>query len=191
MILAHDEIKTAIHYHGWMAYRDGKQIMSEDLTINSNSVNVSLGNIALRPAIDTAIDLHDSTSLEWFEHEFEELEIGNHSFVLAHVRERFDCSAPLYIGGRHRYFAPMIEGRSTLGRCGLNVHATAGFGDFGFCANFTLELSAHLPIILRPGDEIAQVSFVEVSSPTPYASVYSDQYDRPRAPVIGKGRFGR
>lgn len=193
MILGQREIKAALDSGVWTCHRDGVQITSDELTINSNSVNVTLGNIELWPILDpgTSIDLRDTDSVMWAKTFFRQNELQPGDFSLAHVRERFDCAEPLLIDGKERYFAPMIEGRSTLGRCGLNVHATAGFGDYGFNANFTLELSSHLPIILRPGDEIAQVSFVEVSSPTPYQSVYSDQYDEPRAPVIGKGRFGK
>jgi len=37
---------------------------------------------------------------------------------------------------------PMIEGRSSIGRLGLFVHVTAGFGDVGFCGFWTLEMFA-------------------------------------------------
>ena len=37
---------------------------------------------------------------------------------------------------------PMLEGRSSVGRLGLFVHVTAGFGDVGFCGFWTLEMYA-------------------------------------------------
>lgn len=66
------------------------------------------------------------------------------------------------IGSIH--YAPMIEGRSSVARHGLAVHITAGFGDVGWFGQFVLELVnlSQYPIILRPGDKIAQISFEPV-----------------------------
>lgn len=60
-----------------------------------------------------------------------------------------------------------LEGKSSLGRLGLIVHATAGYIDPGFDGNITLELSnvANLPIRLYPGMKIGQISFFAMSSP--------------------------
>lgn len=60
-----------------------------------------------------------------------------------------------------------LEGKSSLGRLGLIVHATAGYIDPGFDGNITLELSnvANLPILLYPGMKIGQVSFFALSTP--------------------------
>lgn len=193
MILAHNEIKAALDSGAWTAHRDGRRIGSDELTINSNSVNVSLGDKYLEPVLwADAIDLHDGATVEWRPKKIcGELFIGRKSFYLAHVRERFDCSAPLEIGGRLRYFAPMIEGRSSVARCGLSVHSTAGFAEHGFNANFTLEITSAMPVLIRPGDEVAQIFFTEVSSATEYSGVYSDQYDEPRSAVLGRERFRR
>ena len=56
-------------------------------------------------------------------------------------------------------FVPMLEGRSSVGRLGLFVHATAGFGDNGFEGYWTLELSCIQPIVIYPGIEIAQLYY--------------------------------
>ena len=55
-----------------------------------------------------------------------------------------------------------IEGKSSLGRLGLIVHATAGFVDPGFKGSLTLEIANFnsVPIVLRPGLPIAQLSFM-------------------------------
>ena len=55
-----------------------------------------------------------------------------------------------------------IEGKSSLGRLGLIVHATAGFCDPGWKGTLTLELAnlTRVPILLRPGLPIAQLSFM-------------------------------
>ena len=55
-----------------------------------------------------------------------------------------------------------IEGKSSLGRLGLIVHATAGFVDPGFRGTLTLEITNFnsVPIVLRPGLPIAQLSLM-------------------------------
>jgi dCTP deaminase len=67
-----------------------------------------------------------------------------------------------------------IEGKSSLGRLGLIVHATAGFCDPGWKGTLTLELNnlTRVPIILHPGLLIAQLSFMTLDAPAlrPYGS---------------------
>lgn len=43
-------------------------------------------------------------------------------------------------------FVPMLEGRSSIGRLGLFIHVTAGFGDVGFSGYWTLEIQCVHPI---------------------------------------------
>ncbi len=59
-----------------------------------------------------------------------------------------------------------VEGRSSLGRLGLLVHATAGYIDPGYEGKITLEFYnlGRRPILLRPGVAICQVSFIRLSS---------------------------
>lgn len=54
---------------------------------------------------------------------------------------------------------PMLEGRSSVGRLGLFVHITAGFGDVGFCGYWTLEMFAVQPVRVYPGVEICQIFY--------------------------------
>ena len=67
-----------------------------------------------------------------------------------------------------------IEGKSSLGRLGLIVHATAGFLDPGWKGTLTLELNnlTRVPIKLYPGLLIAQLSFMALDRPAqrPYGS---------------------
>ena len=60
-----------------------------------------------------------------------------------------------------------IEGKSSLGRLGLIVHATAGFCDPGWKGTLTLELNnlTRVPIKLWPGLPIAQLSFMTLDRP--------------------------
>jgi len=68
-------------------------------------------------------------------------------------------------------FVPMIEGRSSIGRLGLFVHVTAGFGDVGFCGYWTLEMFAIQPIRIYPGVPICQIFYHQIAGDiTEYAS---------------------
>ena len=92
-------------------------------------------------------------------------------FVLASTLEFFRL--PDDLAGR-------IEGRSSWGRLGLLVHATAGFVDPGFAGVLTFELSnaGRLPIKLTPGLRIGQVCFFQMSSRSliPYPAKHRVKY---------------
>jgi dCTP deaminase len=73
---------------------------------------------------------------------------------------------------------PMIEGRSSLGRLGLFVHVTAGFGDVGFCGYWTLEMFAVQPIRIYPGVEICQIMYHTLEGEVrEYQSKYQNNTD--------------
>jgi dCTP deaminase len=68
----------------------------------------------------------------------------------------------------------MIEGRSSVGRLGLFVHATCGFGDVGFCGYWTLELFAVQPIRVYPFVPICQIFYHQIEGEI--AEYASDKY---------------
>lgn len=73
---------------------------------------------------------------------------------------------------------PMIEGRSSIGRLGLFVHVTAGFGDVGFKGYWTLEMFAVQPVRIYPGVPICQIFYHEICGDiTEYNSKYQDNKD--------------
>lgn len=89
-----------------------------------------------------------------------------------------------------------IEGKSSLGRLGLIVHATAGFCDPGWKGTLTLELNnlTRVPIILHPGLEIAQLSFMMLDRPAlrPYGSAdLGSHYQGQRAATASRYRSER
>jgi dCTP deaminase len=77
------------------------------------------------------------------------------------------------------HIAATLEGRSSLGRMGIIIHATAGFVDPGFEGTLTLEISnlSNLPVKLYPGMKIGQLAFYKLSSPCekPYCGKYKGQ----------------
>lgn len=70
----------------------------------------------------------------------------------------------LYLGRTVEYtrthiYVPMLEGRSSIGRLGLFIHVTAGFGDVGFEGYWTLEMFCVQPIKIYSGVEICQIYY--------------------------------
>jgi dCTP deaminase len=82
--------------------------------------------------------------------------IPNDGFVL--------MPGKLYLGRTKEYtktenFVPMLEGRSSVGRLGLFVHVTAGFGDVGFKGFWTLEIQCIQPVKIYPDVDICQIYY--------------------------------
>lgn len=85
----------------------------------------------------------------------------------------------LYLGRTMEFtktdgFVPMLEGRSSVGRLGLFIHVTAGFGDVGFSGYWTLELHCVQPIMIFPEVEICQIYYHTLQGE--YIPYYSGKY---------------
>ncbi|MDR2505003.1 MAG: dCTP deaminase [Oscillospiraceae bacterium] len=82
----------------------------------------------------------------------------------------------LYLGRTLEYtrtdcFVPMLEGRSSIGRLGLYIHVTAGFGDVGFKGFWTLEMHCIHPIRIYPFVSICQIYYHSIEGDyVPYTS---------------------
>ena len=59
---------------------------------------------------------------------------------------------------------PYLDGKSSVGRLGISVHATAGRGDVGFCNHWTMEISVVQPVKIYAGMPIAQLTYHQVLS---------------------------
>lgn len=89
----------------------------------------------------------------------------------------------LYLGRTVEYtategFVPMLEGRSSIGRLGLFVHITAGFGDIGFRGYWTLEIFCVQPIRIYAGVQICQIFYHTIEGD--YDSYSSGKYQNNR-----------
>jgi dCTP deaminase len=85
----------------------------------------------------------------------------------------------LYLGRtlehtRSDNLVPMLEGRSSIGRLGMFVHVTAGFGDVGFNGYWTLEIFVVQPLIIYPNVEICQIYYHHIDGA--YNSYKSGKY---------------
>jgi dCTP deaminase len=57
---------------------------------------------------------------------------------------------------------PFLEGKSSTGRLGIDIHATAGKGDVGFCNTWTLEISVAQAVRVYAGMPIGQLIYFVV-----------------------------
>lgn len=97
----------------------------------------------------------------------------------------------LYLGVTNEYtethrHVPFLEGKSSIGRLGIDIHATAGKGDVGFCNTWTLEISVRQPVRIFAGMPIGQLIYFEIRGEVevPYNKKKSAKYvRRTRRPV--------
>lgn len=144
----------------------GKNIIIEPFSrsqLNSNSYNVRLHN-KLLVYKEKTLDMKKPN-------ETKEIIISDKGFKLE--------PNELYLGRTLEYtttknFVPMIEGRSSIGRLGIFIHITAGFGDVGFSGYWTLEIFCIKPIIIYPNVEIAQLYYHTIDGE--YEEYSSDKY---------------
>ena len=116
--------------------------------LGTNSYDVHLGRY---------LAVYRSRVLDARQHnEIEEVVIPHEGFVLQ--------PGTLYLGVTEEYtethaHVPFLEGKSSVGRLGIDIHATAGKGDVGFCNTWTLEISCVQPVRIYAGMPIGQLIY--------------------------------
>src|SRR5688572_27500942 len=145
MILSGDEI-----------YRNfGRDIIIDpfdESRLNPNSYNLTLHDELLTYE-EVVLDMAEPNRTRRLRIPKEGLVLTPQRLYLARTVERTETHS----------FVPMIEGRSSIGRLGLFVHVTAGFGDVGFEGYWTLEMFAVQPIRIYPGVSICQIFYHELT----------------------------
>jgi len=192
MILADREIRRRL--------ADGDLVVEPlddpELQIQPASVDLRLGreflefrrtNIScIHPDDEREVDEYvDETTVE----EGGEFILHPGDFVLGTTKERVEIPPDLIAH---------VEGRSSLGRLAVVVHATAGLADPGYRGQITLELSnlGSAPVALSPGMRVSQLTFTELTSPAerPYGaergSKYQDQSGPQASRIGGDDEFG-
>lgn len=119
--------------------------------LGSNSYDVHLGR-HLAVYEDKELDAKKHNKIRHFE-------IPEEGFVLQ--------PGVLYLGVTQEYtethrHVPFLEGKSSTGRLGIDIHATAGKGDVGFCNTWTLEISCVHPVRIYEGMPIGQLIYFPV-----------------------------
>jgi dCTP deaminase len=130
--------------------------------IGASSIDVRLGTSFLLPETSSipAIDPKEKTIVERY---MRRVIVDHNEPFFIHPGE-FVLASTLEFIRVPRDLACRIEGRSSWGRLGLLVHATAGFIDPGYAGTITYELlnAGKLPIRLMPGMAMAQLCFVRL-----------------------------
>jgi dCTP deaminase len=146
MILSDKEILNAIN--------DGDIVIEpfDQSCLGTNSYDVHLGKY-LATYKDEVLDARKHNEIEIFE-------IPEEGFVLQ--------PGTLYLGVTVEYTeshaaVPFLEGKSSVGRLGIDIHATAGKGDVGFCNTWTLEISCTQAVKIYFGMPIGQLIYFKVS----------------------------
>lgn len=144
-----------------------------DEQLNPNSYNLRLHNelmIYTEDVLDTKIKNPTETIV-----------IPSEGYVLQ--------PGQLYLARTEEYtetygLVPMILGRSSVGRLGIAVHLTSGFGDIGFCGYWTLQLTCVKPVRIYPNMKICQIFYHDVLGE--YESYSSKKYQGSDSIVASK-----
>ena len=136
--------------------------------LGTNSYDVGLGkNLACY--VDEVLDAKAHNHVERFE-------IAPEGIVLE--------PGKTYLGVTEEYtetrrYVPFLEGKSSVGRLGIDIHATAGKGDVGFCNHWTLEISVAQSVRVYAGMPIGQLIYFHVDGEVAvdYSSKSSAKYN--------------
>ena len=152
----------------------GKSIhekLGQDIIINpfrEEQLNPNSYNLRLHPDLL----VYDEPTLDMKkENTARKLTIPEEGLLLE--KDRLYLGRTLEFTETHRY-VPMLEGRSSIGRLGLFVHITAGFGDVGFAGFWTLEMFCVQPIRIYAGIEICQIFYHSIEGV--YEKYQSNKY---------------
>lgn len=164
MILSGKEIKKRIY--------KGDIVIDpfEEFQLNPNSYDLTLANeLLVYSSNKEYLDMADVNP-------YKILEIPESGLVLK--------PGTLYLGKTKEWtetknLVPMLEGRSSVGRLGISIHATAGFGDVGYRGCWTLEISCVEPVKIYPNVPICQIFYhtIEGEIETTYNGKYQNSSD--------------
>ncbi len=146
--------------------RLGEQIVIDPFdasNLNPNSYNLSLHN-ELMLYEEVVLDMRKANRVRRVQIPDEGLVLQPSQLYLGRTVERTETHD----------LVPMIEGRSSIGRLGLFVHVTAGFGDVGFCGYWTLEMFAVQPVRIYPYVSICQIFYHDLRGS--FEEYASDKY---------------
>jgi len=152
--------------------------------LGSNSYDVHLGKY-LATYVNNELDAKKHNEIIHFEISEEGILLLPHVFYLGATDEYTETHAHV----------PFLEGKSSTGRLGIDIHATAGKGDVGFCGNWTLEISVKQPVRVYAGMPIGQLIYfpvdgeIEVKYNQKKNAKYSGQHNRPVESMMWKNQF--
>ncbi len=173
MILSGEEIRRRVG-------GDIKIEPFDEAQLNANSYDLTLHNELLMYE-EVVLDLKEPNRYRRIEIPESGLVLSPNQIYLARTVEHTET----------HNLVPMIEGRSSLGRLGLFVHVTAGFGDVGFRGYWTLEMFAVQPIRIYPNIQICQIIYHAVEGEVAELASGKYQNNRDIQPSLLYREFGR
>lgn len=153
-------------------------------SLGTNSYDVHLGK-TLGVYVDSVLDAKKHNRIETFE-------IPSEGYVL--TPDNFYLGITLEYTETHKH-VPFLEGKSSVGRLGIDIHATAGKGDVGFCNYWTLEISVKKPVRVYAGMPVGQLIYFETQGDvlSSYANKASAKYTKvsaiPTESMMWKNQF--
>lgn len=134
---------------------------------------MKIGNIVITPFDrkflgSNSYDVHLGKYLAMYEDEILDAKVHNKVRHFEFPKEGLILvPSKLYLGVTEEYteshaHVPFLEGKSSIGRLGIDIHATAGKGDVGFCNTWTLEISVRQPVKVYAGMPIGQLIYFVV-----------------------------
>lgn len=152
--------------------------------LGTNSYDVHLGR-TLAVYEDEVLDAKKHNKIKY-------VEIDDSGFVLQ--------PGTLYLGVTEEYTethstVPFLEGKSSIGRLGIDIHATAGKGDVGFCNSWTLEISCVHPVRVYAGMPVGQLIYFMVEGDITNFynkkanAKYTTRTDKPVESMMWKNKF--
>jgi dCTP deaminase len=161
------------------------------LQIQPASVDLRLARdfIVYKPAQISCLDPRDPATLSAAT---ERVQIAENEAFILHPGE-FALGSTIERVAIPADLVARVDGRSSIGRLAIVVHATAGFIDPGFEGQITLELSnlGRIPVRLYPGMRIAQIVLQQMSSPaeSPYGAARGSKYHNQSGPQPSRLRL--
>lgn len=152
--------------------------------LGSNSYDVHLGKY-LAMYNDTTLDAKKHNKITHFEIPEEGYVLQPHMLYLGVTLEYTETHAHV----------PFLEGKSSTGRLGIDIHATAGKGDVGFCNAWTLEISCVQAVRVYAGMPIGQLIYFPVEGEVLNAynskdnAKYTGRTDKPVESMMWKNKF--
>ena len=160
----------------------------EKLQIQPASIDLRLAHdfIVYRPAQVTCLDPREPSTID---QAAERIHVPEGEAFILHPGE-FGLGSTLERVVLPADLVAHLDGRSSIGRLAVVVHATAGFIDPGFDGQITLELSniGAIPVKLYPGMRIAQIVLYQMSSPAerPSGSERGSHYQGQVGPLTSR-----
>lgn len=152
--------------------------------LGSNSYDVHLSK-HLAKYVDNTLDARRHNTIGHFDIPEEGIVLYPNEFYLGVTEEYTETHAHV----------PFLEGKSSTGRLGIDIHATAGKGDVGFCGHWTLEISVKQPVRVYAGMPVGQLIYFPVDGEVAVkynrkaGAKYSGQPDRPVESMMWKNKF--